>query len=419
MSRLTEGRELGRKAGASAQAEVKTMEDAFRYALQLYPTMMGTDLPAAVRAYDQERLSCYPDYAKLPELRGMLDRYLGERQGYVEASGLASPLAETVCAFHYSWFFFLTRRVNARHLARYDLIPPVMSCTNVYFPDTAEGGTVISDNRDDLPRYPHIPAYRIGPPKEPKEVPLGWGGVSSSVLLDEEPVCSFPCDPREIMPPECRNDINDIVKFMTRYREFYGPGNQIWADRKGNAVAVEKSNCRVAFRWPTVRGAVCIGACSYLDPELNAFKKDRSRLAMDIKGETEATSPDWQFFEGCDAHHRRLIRLTNEEAARGATLWGAFNVVADHDVPYPERICLAGEKLFDDKEPNAMWTLTQHAIVVSGPNRRALYRSLQDMKHPKPIYTYTPKFVLGEGVAMRPEWQADVAAGRCILADAR
>ena len=138
---------------------------------------------------------------------------------------------------------------------------------------------------------------------------------------------------------------------------------------------------------------------------------------MAIKGETEADCPDWNFFEGCDAHQRRLIKLTNEEAGRGATLWGALNVVADHAVPYPERICLAGEKLFPEKEPTAMWTITQHAIVLTGPHRRALYRSLQDLRNPRPIYSYKPKLVLGEGVAMRPEWRADFDKGLCELAE--
>lgn len=415
MSLLTEGRERGRELGARAKSMVKPMETAFRWGLGLYPTLLGTDLAAAIRDYDRERMTCYPDFGRFPEMRGLQDRNLGERQGFIEASGLASPMAEIVCAYHFSWHFFLSRRVNAKHLARYDLFAPTMNCTNVFFPQSAEGGVVLSDNRDDLPRYPQIPSYRIGPPPANAKIAFCQGGVSSACLLDEEPECCFPCNPYELMPRECYEDINEVVKFMTRYREFYGPGNQIWCDNNLNAVAVEKSNCRVAFRWPTANGAACIGACSYLDPELNAYKKSRTRLAMAVKGETEADSPDWQFFEGTDMHHRRLIKLTNEEAKRGATLWGAFNIVADHAVPFPERICLAGEKLMPDKEAAAMWTLTQCAIVVTGPNRRALYRSLQDIKNPKPIYTYTPKFVLGEGVKMEPAWQADVDAGRCLF----
>jgi hypothetical protein len=205
---------------------------------------------------------------------------------------------------------------------------------------------------------------------------------------------------------------------MTRYREFYGPGNQIWCDRQLNAVAMEKSNCRVAFRWPSVAGAVRITACSYLDPDLNAFKRERTLEACKRKGETEETSIDLAFFEGCDRRHRRLIELTNAEAEGGATLWGAFNCVADTDVPFPDRVCLAGEKTDPEREPNANWTLTQHAQVITGPNRRSLYRSLQDL-HPdrlRPITEETPRLVLGEGVEMKPEWQKDIDEGRCELA---
>lgn len=38
------------------------------------------------------------------------------------------------------------------------------------------------------------------------------------------------------------------------------------------------------------------------------------------------------------------------------------------------------------------------------------------MRNPRPVYDETPKLMLGQGVAMRPEWQADVDAGRCTLA---
>ena len=414
MSMLEQGGERGRRAATQATGLPQRMKEAFASALQLYPTLVGTDLAAAIRDYDRERLACEPDYARFPEMRGLLDLHLGERRGLMEASGLD----ETAAAFHYSWGFFISRRVTARHLARYDLLAPARQCTNVFFPEGKEGVT-ISDNRDDNPR-PHyaetIPKLRVKPSKATDEVPWGQGGASSAVLLDEEPECCFPCDPFELMPPECYEDIREMVRFLTRYREFYGPGNMIWCDRKLNAVAVEKSNCRVSFRWPTVNGAACVTACSYLDPELNAFKKERTRIAMRMKGETEQNSVDWHFFEGADRRHRRLIELTNTEARRGATLWGAFNVVADTAVPFPDRICLAGEKVFPEREPNANWTLTQHAAVITGPRRRALYRSIRDFKNLRPVTAFKPYLVLGEGVQMRPEWQADIDRGLCELA---
>lgn len=412
------GRERGRKAGAGALASgiVDRMTREFIALRQLYPTLGDIDVAATIRAYDRERLACEPDYGQYPELTGLIDRHVGEREGFLEASGLD----ETAAAFHYSWWFYMTRRVGAHHLARYDLLPPPINCTNVFFPDGRDGVT-ISDNRDDWtrPEYQQtIPSFR--PEGTVSGGPLGWiqGGVSSAMLFDEEPACCFPFDPYELIPDECLDDIQAIVEFMTRYREFYGPGNLIFCDRQLRAVAVEKTNCRVAFRWPEVNGAICITACSYLDPALNAFKQAGTRKAMAIKGETEENSLDWQYFEGADRRQRRLISLTNAEAKAGATLWGAFNIVADTAVPFPDRICLAGEKAFPDREPTANWTLTQHAAVVTGPHRRCLFRSLQDVLHPQSITSYTPKLLLGSGVEMQPAWQDDLDAGRCKLAPA-
>ena len=415
MSLREVGRERGRKAGATALATdlVTRMQGEFASMKQLYPSLGDIDAAAAIRDYDRERLACEPDYAKYPELKGLIERHLGEREGFLEASGLD----ETAAAFQYSWWFFMTRRVATKHLARYDLLP-AMNCTNVFFPHGKEGIT-ISDNRDDFirPEYQNsIPQFR--PESTVTSEKLAWiqGGVSSAMLFDEEPACCFPFDPYEMIPDECLDDIYAIVEFMTRYREFYGPGNLIFCDRKLNTVAVEKTNCRVAFRWPMIDGAISITACSYLDPELNAFKKVGTRKAMALKGETEENCLDWHYFEGADLRQRRLIELTNDEARRGATLWGAFNIVADTAVPFPARICLAGEKAFPDREPTANWSLTQHAAVISGPNRRCLYRSIQDVLHPRSVVTFTPKLLLGPGVAMQPDWQGDIDAGRCALA---
>jgi len=416
MSMLEEGRRRGRRAGSEAKELTKRMKEDFAYAHELYPTLGDTDLAAAIREYDKERLACEPDYEEFPEMRGLLDQHIGEREGFREASGLD----ETATAYHLSWAFFLSRRVTAHHLARYDLLTPLSGCTNVFFPHGKEGVT-IGNNRDDVPRPQYaegLPKLRRSGPPATDQVHWVQGGVSSAMLLDEEPECCFPCNPGELMPDECFDDIGKMVEFMTRYREFYGPGNQIWCDRKLNAVAVEKSNCRVAFRWPTANGAVCVTACSYLDPKLNAFKKEGTRKAMAIKGETEENSVDWNYFKGADRRHRRLIKLTNAEAKKGATLWGALNVVADTAVPFPDRVCLAGEKTFPDREPNANWTLTQHASVITGPNRRTLYRSIRDFKNLRPITSFTPYLVLGEGVEMKPEWQKDVDQGLCELAPA-
>lgn len=412
-----EGYARGRQAGATVNAAAffTGMANSFTWLTTIYPTLGDIDLPAEVLAYDRERLACEPDYGKFPELKGLIESHLGEREGFKDASGLD----DAAVAFQFSYGFYFTRRVNARHVAYWENLEPIRQCTNVFFPEGKDGIT-ISDNRDDILRpdyYEQIPAFRVGAPKAGTPISPWQGGVSSASSLDEEPECSFPCNPHGMMPDECFDDIHAMVEFMTRYREFWGPGNQVWVDRKLNAVAVEKMNCRVAYRWPSVAGAICTTACSYLDPELHAFKQSCLRRVIAAKGQTEETCPDWQYDLGSHLRNKRLLKLTNAEAARpgGATLWGAFNAVADTAVPFPDRVCLAGEPVFPDPNMEANWTLTQHAMVLTGPYRRALYRSMQDLRRPQSIINYTPKLALGEGVEMQPEWQRDVDEGKCVL----
>jgi len=414
MSMLEEGRELGRRQAEKAEGLVENMEAAFASTLDVYPTLVDIDLAKAIRDYDRERLACEPDYGKFPEMIGLLDRHVGEREGFREATGLD----ETAIAFHFSWRWFVSRRINAHHVPRYNVPLEDPGCTNIFFPD-GEEGVVAASNRDDV-RHPHYEEHlakafcgRLPVNNDIKGI---VGSVSSSLYLDEEPECSFPCDPWELMPDECYNSIDDMMDFMTRYREFHGPANQLWTDRSFNAVAVEKTTCRVAFRRPTVNGAVCVTACAYLDPEINAYKQERLKRVMEIRGETQEDSVDWHYDAGAAIRYRRLIDLTNAEANRAATLWGTFDIVSDTAVPWPDRICLAGEVSFPDKEAQGNWTLTQNAQVMTGPNRRMLARSIRTYEGDRPITDFIPYLALGEGVEIRPEWQKDIDEGRCVLA---
>ncbi len=45
--------------------------------------------------------------------------------------------------------------------------------------------------------------------------------------------------------------------------------------------------------------------------------------------------------------------------------------------------------------------------------RRCFNRSIQSATNPRPVYEYVPKLMLGPGVEMKGEWQADIATGRC------
>jgi len=411
-----EGLRRGRAAGTEAKKDNvrRQVQQALAEMYVLYPTV-DFDLAQALVDYDKERLACEPDYGKFPELKGHLELLRAEREGFTEASSLGDLEA----AYTFSMWFFNSRRINGRHLARYDIIIAA-GCTNVFIPGGKDGVT-ISDNRDiglldDMSGlanlHPHF-VFRIN------RHGVNWhqGGVSAAVLLDDEPACSFPGDPftyQHLIPPECFDDIDLMIDFMTRYNEFYGPGNKILVDTHLNAVAMDKSNCMVAFRKPTVNGAIAITACAYLDPELSAHQLARAAKAAEMKGESLVESADRNYHLGSRKRYQRLVDLTNEVAKGQPTIWDTLEVVADHAVPYPDRVCLAGESCHSaERNPKENWSVTQHAAVITGPRRHCLYRSIQSRANPLPVYEYTPKLMLGPGVAMQPEWQAEIDDGKC------
>lgn len=408
------GREKGRVTGAQVKNKLATqMVEHEALVRQLFPNIPDLDLRAAWRDCDRERLAAEPDYTKFPETRGLIDRHLGEREGFREAAGCD----ETATAFHFSADWFWQKRLNSRYVARWDLLTTgADGCTNIFIPEGVDGVT-IGDNRDiPLPRdrfrfRDYWPSHlRL----DGQEVSWIQGSVSSGILLDEEPGDIFPLSPHELMPRECREDIKAIVEFMTRYADFWGPCKQLWVDRKLRAVGVEKSNRRLGILPADPKtGAVAITACSAITPEIQPLRDRCFRRAAEIKGETLDQNLDWQYVHGGDQRQQRLTELTFAEARRGATIWGALGVVADRAVPYPARVCLAGEKTFPDREPLANWSVTQHAAVLTGPRRRVLYRNIEDTANPKPVSEYTPTLRLGADIPMQPEWEADVKNGRC------
>jgi hypothetical protein len=406
------GRERGRRAGAAKRKTLLTeMEEQFTFWHILHPTAADMDFAAVIRDLDRTRLDDEPDLSRFPELRGHADLLRAERQGFMEASGLD----ETATAYFYSSDYFLRRPLNARHLSRWELVTaPDAGCTNVFVPGGAEGVT-IGDNRDiALPKDMEL--YKNWQPNDlfmhnRDGVHWSQGAVSAAVLLDDEPSCSFPADPfayTHLIPRECFESIDVFIEFLTRFNEFWGPGNRIIVDRKLNAVAVDKSNCRVAFRKPAVNGAVAVTACAYLDDEMSAHQLERAARAAKIKGESLEESLDYNYHSGSRKRYQRLVGLTDVAAKGRPTIRDLLDIVSDHAVPYPDRVCLAGEsKKYPQRNPNENWSIIQHAAVITGPNQRALYRSVQSRETLKAVYEYPPKLLLAPGVQMKPEWQAD------------
>jgi hypothetical protein len=424
MNQTAIGLERGRRAGlGKAKTFYGEMEAQFTFWRTLHPTAADMDFSGAIRELDRKRLADEPSLTHFPELRGHADLLRAERRGFMEASGLD----ETATAYFYSSDYFMRRPLNAHHLSRYELVTaPDAGCTNVFVPGGAEGVT-IGDNRDiSLPR--DMEPYRNWRPDDlfahnRDGVHWSQGAVSAAVLLDDEPTCSFPADPfsyTHLLPRECYEDIDVFIAFLTRFNEFWGPGNRILVDRKMNAVAVDKSNCRVAFRKPAVNGAVAVTACAYLDDEMSAHQLERAARAAKIKGESIKDSLDYNYHLGSRKRYQRLVGLTDAAAKGKPTIRDLLDIVSDHAVPYPDRVCLAGEsKNYPHRNPNENWSIIQHAAVISGPNQRALYRSVLSRETLKAVYEYPAKLLLAPGVQMKPEWQAERGnthtAGQSIL----
>jgi len=384
-----ESYQRGYSAGVGAKENLKAMiDDLSAWARRNYPASAHLDYSAEIETLDQQRLEAEPDYNKYAELKGMKELYLAERKGFIEGAGCG----RSEMAFHFSWSWFVSRRLNTRYIGTG---LPASNCTGVFFRE-GEEGPMAGRNNDDNKR----PYYKFAPPTTgPDGVRrLINSGVSSAVLCDEEPEEIFPAQPWELMPGEYHKDVKKVVDFLQRYNEFWGPCNTVIVDENLNSVAIEKSNCRMGVRWPK-KGASAVTACSYLIPGMKEFKWDRQYLSLKLRGWNEDSS-DYVYWVGCDTRYQRLLELVEKLEEEGPTLWRLANIMTDHAVPFPDRICLAGER-GHPKDIDVNWTLTSSSTVLEGPTRRSLYWHVEG---DSAIYDLKPFLVLGEGVQMKPEW---------------
>ncbi|NQU11959.1 hypothetical protein HQ590_14285, partial [bacterium] len=219
MSTLTEAYERGRAAGAAAKPTLaKWLEATARWARQSYPASAHLDYWDECVKLDRERMECPPSVTKFPETKGWPDLLREERRGYLDGSG-AGPRE---LAYQYTWFFYCNRRLNTRFVG---VNQRPNHCTAVYIRDSNEGGPLYGHNTDDI-RRPGLEDFR--PPRDGPDGQrrLILGGVSSAVLCDEEPTELFPVNVWQVMPPDCQKT-RDIIAFLQRYNEFWGPCNGI------------------------------------------------------------------------------------------------------------------------------------------------------------------------------------------------
>ena len=390
----------------AAQDYTVNLKNGYHWVRESYLGAEHMDLEQELLKFHRRRMADEMDLTKFPECRGVREIVEAERRGFREVLDL--PLAE---AFAYDWFYFCSRYLNVHAVGK---APPPAKCTDIWFADTREGGPIHASNRDDVLfnyRQDTIqPGKRGGGDMIVNEVAC-VGGVSAAVLCDEAPNCMFPLDLAWLDTRDLRT-VFQYVDFLDRYQEFWGPGNRIYVDSEWNFAATEKANVRMGVRYS--KGWAAITACAYLTPEMNAFKRERDLVSFQTRGWNPHDNSDKAYWDGAERRYRRLMQLTEAEAARGATVLGAARVVLDHAVPFPDRVCLAGEQGHPD-EKLQNWTLLSFSRCVSGPNRRCYFRQL-DRATMAPIYQAPCHIIPGDDVVVKPEWQAELdAAGELGL----
>ncbi len=394
MKKITpsEAHARGRKNGAEAKAGLReSIEAAFQSTRKAFPASAHLDYAQELLKLDQLRMESVPSLTRFPESKGWPDRLIAERKGFLEGCG-GGPLE---LAFYYTWAYFMSCRMNTRYVGTG---VPKGECTAVFIRNSKEGGPLFGRNWD-MPHH-KLPEFMDVPTQGPDHIQrLFVKGVSSGTFCDEEPEEIYPLNPFKIIPDDCRL-IKDVVPYLQRYADFWAAHNGILVDEENSTVAYEKLNRRVGFRYSN-DGSSAVTACAVVIPEIKAFRDERHRLSLKLRGLDEH-SMDWHYWKGCEARYNRLLKLVADASRNGATIWDMVHIVTDHAVPYPDRVCIAGETCHPGIDPKqAEWTMTSRAMVLSGPNRRVLYFRVEG---DKACYENRPFLVLGRDVKLDPEW---------------
>lgn len=391
MITITEAFQRGFISGRRARNTLRAqMDSTFAGWRTNHPASAHLDYAQELFKLDRQRMDSPPSLAKFPETKGWPDIVVAERKGFQEGSG-CEPVE---LAFHYTWFYFMQNRLNTRYIGR-----PMGTgnCTAVFIRESREGGPLYGRNWDVTNR----PESDLQPPRHgPDGKRRFWvKGVSCATMCDEEPEELFPVNVWEILPEDHRR-IPEVVELLNRYADFWSCCNGIIVDEDLSCVAFEKANRRVGWRY-SHDGTAAVTACARVTPEMNEHQTRCHRRSLELRGYDKG-SPDWKYWTGAEARYHRLLKLVGDAAKNGPTVRDLGEIVTDHAVPYPERVCLAGETCHPLLHAeDAEWTMRSRAVVLHGPNRRTLFWRVEGQKA---CYDNPPFLIPGEGVEVKSEW---------------
>jgi hypothetical protein len=334
-------------------------------------------LIAKATAFDRERLDSVPSLTRYPELRDHPDRIVSEDRGMRDAG-----LTQETIALHRSLDFYTRTRLY-EEIGRAVYVEVGMEeCRILYVPDS-EIGPIHAKNVDGP-----LPGNGTPQPPVPRGTPWFWNhpivldGVGSGLHIDEIPPEIFPVNMYDLCYENCTT-FSEATNLLTNYNVFWGGGNLLVHDYKGNSVAFEKTQCRIGTRGPNRNGVTFTSGMGALDPDIREHQQRMRQKYLDQVGD------DWNGPEGCfwrmsDETYKNMERYVEQLPAR-PTLDQVNGLMERRDPDGP--LCYTGEQSHP-RQPAGCWSVEMRLFIIN--ERKCIRRQVRDGK---PACLDTPEVI--------------------------
>lgn len=261
------------------------------------PFVDRDSLVEGLEAFHAERMERTPSLTKYPEAGPWID-YIRTFQNEVAEQAGFTPLQ---AALKFSLNDFLRWRgfIQAK-------LVTAERCRVAYVPDTDQGQLHIKNVDDPITHFKRrAPITRWSDRCERGFV---TDGVGSGLHLDDEPEEIFPLPVKDPMLAMYAGDVSSAVAFLERYSLFWGGGNLLVHDWKGNSVAIEKCsyNFFEAFEpGPDGRSHISGMTCRDPDSPQGAYQR-RKRAEYVERFEMGEDCSDNAFWAACHKFERKL-----------------------------------------------------------------------------------------------------------------
>lgn len=288
----------------------------------------------------RKRLDAVPSFKKYPELKGVREKIIKRDKGLMDATGI--DFGELSIYRNYRFYFGRVENPGPEYKGK--------DCTIVYFSESSDGA-ILGKNVDDRKSLAvkKIPDFEI---EEEKKFIID--GVSCGIFYDEIPPEIFPVPVFELLEEHCFN-LKEAIKFLSRYKFFWGQGSYVLIDRKTKeGVIIEKSNCRYAIR-EMKYGALWCTAMTFAEEKMKKYLGRKRKERVKKRGEKWDDSIEVEYWTGCDKRYKNLEKLVIERKDR-FSLKSMLEILHNHS-PFPECICLHGQGRTNKEFPETNYTI--------------------------------------------------------------